>query len=160
MTLQIISHSPDRTMNLGEEIGRLAHQESIIALCGDLGTGKTVLAKGIAAGLGITAIVTSPTFVILNEYEGRYPFYHFDIYRLNAPEDMYELGYEEYFYGDGVTAIEWAQKLGDLLPEEYLRVELKVMGESDREITFIPFGQKYVQLVEGLRKWSEKEGIL
>jgi len=160
MTLQIISHSPDRTMNLGEEIGSLAHQGSIIALCGDLGTGKTVLAKGIAVGLDITAIVTSPTFVILNEYEGGYPFYHFDIYRLNAPEEMYELGYEEYFYGDGVTAIEWAQKLGDLLPEEYLRVELKVMGESDREITFIPFGQKYVQLVEGLRKWSEKEGIL
>jgi tRNA threonylcarbamoyladenosine biosynthesis protein TsaE len=138
-------------MNLGEKIGRLAHQGSVIALCGDLGTGKTVLAKGIAAGLGVTAIVTSPTFVILNEYEGRYPFYHFDIYRLNAPEDMYELGYEEYFYGDGVTAIEWAQKIGDLLPEEHLRVELRVTGESDREISFIPFGQEYVKLIEELR---------
>ena len=78
-----------------------------------------------------------------------------DIYRLTSPAEMIGLGYEEYFYSDGVTAIEWAQKIDGLLPEEYLRAEFEVMGELDREIVFIPFGQKYVQLVEKLRKWSE-----
>jgi tRNA threonylcarbamoyladenosine biosynthesis protein TsaE len=157
MTLRIVSHSPEYTRSIGAEIGRKSHKGSVIALCGDLGTGKTVFAKGIAVGLGVETIVTSPTFVILNEYEGKYPFYHIDTYRLNSPEEMYGLGYEEYFYGDGVIAIEWAQKIEGLLPEEYLRVEFKVIGESDREIIFIPFGQNYVQLVEGLSKWSEKE---
>lgn len=155
MTLRIVSHSPEYTKSIGEEIGREVHKGSVIALCGNLGTGKTVFAKGIAAGLGVEAIVTSPTFVIINEYEGRHPFYHMDIYRLTAPAEMIGLGYEEYFYSDGVTAVEWAQKIDGLLPEEYLRVEFEFMGESDREIIFIPFGQKYVQLVERLRKWSE-----
>jgi tRNA threonylcarbamoyladenosine biosynthesis protein TsaE len=141
---------------MGKEIGKGIHSGSVIALCGNLGTGKTVFAKGIASGLGVEAIVTSPTFVIINEYEGRHPFYHMDIYRLTAPAEMIGLGYEEYFYSDGVTAIEWAQKIDSLLPEEYLRVEFEVMGELDREIIFIPFGQKYVQLVEKLRKRSER----
>jgi tRNA threonylcarbamoyl adenosine modification protein YjeE len=149
-SLTILSHSPECTKNIGEEIGRRAHQGSVIALCGDLGTGKTVFAQGVAAGLGVKAIVTSPTFVIINEYEGRHPFYHVDTYRLTSSEDMQELGYEEYFYGDGVTVIEWAQKIEDLLPEECLRVELRVTGESDREIVLIPFGQRYIGLVEDI----------
>lgn len=164
-SLTIISHSPECTNNIGKEIGRRAERGSVIALCGDLGTGKTVLAQGVAAGLGVKAMVTSPTFVIINEYEGKYPFYHIDIYRLTSSEDMRELGYEEYFYGDGVTVIEWAQEIEDLLPEEYLRVELNrsqgslpkgriqdsPLRESDREIVLIPFGQKYAELVEEVR---------
>ena len=146
----IVSHSPECTNNIGKEIGRRAERGSVIALCGDLGTGKTVFAQGVAAGLGVKAMVTSPTFVIINEYEGKYPFYHIDIYRLTSSEDMRELGYEEYFYGDGVTVIEWAQEIEDLLPEEYLRVELKILGESDREIALIPFGRKYAGLVESI----------
>ena len=149
-SLRVVSHSPEHAKNIGKEIGRRAHRGSVIALCGNLGAGKTVFAQGVAAGLGVNAPVTSPTFVIINEYEGRYPFYHVDVYRLTSSEDMRELGYEEYFYGDGVTVVEWAQKIEDLLPEEHLRVELKVIGESDREIAFMPFGQKYVELVRRL----------
>ena len=150
MSLTIMSHSPEFTKDMGAEIGGNAYPDSVMALCGDLGAGKTVFAQGVAAGLGVNVPVTSPTFVIINEYEGKYPFYHIDTYRLNSSEDMRELGYEEYFYGDGVTVIEWAQKIGDLLPEEYLRVEFKVTGELDREIVFIPFGQKYAELVKAL----------
>ena len=146
----VISHSPEFTRNMGEAIGSQIHQGSVIALCGDLGTGKTVFAQGIAAGLEVKTSVTSPTFIIINEHEGRYPFYHIDTYRLVSSNDMRDLGYEEYFYGDGVTVIEWAQKIDDLLPEEYLRIELEVLGESDRKIVFIPFGEKYVKLIEEL----------
>lgn len=150
ISLTIMSHSPEFTKDMGAEMGRNAHQGSVMALCGDLGAGKTVFAQGVATGLGVNVPVTSPTFVIINEYEGKYPFYHIDTYRLNSSEDMRELGYEEYFYGDGVTVIEWAQKIEDLLPEEYLRVEFKVTGELDREIVFIPFGQKYAEQVKSL----------
>lgn len=144
----IVSQSPEYTRKIGAEIGKKAHPGSVIALCGHLGTGKTVLAQGIASGLGIKNIVTSPTFVIINEYSGRCPFYHIDTYRLNSSEALREIGYEEYFYSDGVTVIEWAHKIEDLLPEEYLRVELKVLGECDRELVFIPFGEEYIKLVE------------
>ncbi len=148
-SLTLVSHSPEFTRNVGKEIGTMARPGSVIALCGDLGAGKTVFAQGVAAGLGVEDKVTSPTFIIINEYEGRYPLYHIDTYRLASPEDMRGLGYEEYFYGDGVTVIEWAQKIENLLPEEYLRVELTVMGESDRKMVLIPFGQDYVELVKG-----------
>ena len=144
----VISHSPDSTKKIGEEIGRRIHAGSLIALCGDLGAGKTVFAQGIALGLEVETSVTSPTFIIINEHAGKYPFYHMDTYRLLSSDDMRNLGYEEYFYGDGVTVVEWAQKIEDLLPDEYLRVELEALGESDRKITLIPFGEKYVNIVE------------
>jgi len=144
----IMSHSPEITKDIGREIGKIVRPGSVIALCGDLGAGKTVLAQGIGDGLKVEVPITSPTFVIINEYQGRCPFYHMDTYRLASSDEMQELGYEEYFYGEGVTVIEWAQKIEELLPEEYLRVELKVMGEFDREIVFIPFGQDYVKLIE------------
>lgn len=150
-TYTVISHSPDSTKKIGEEIGQRIHAGSLIALCGDLGTGKTVFAQGIALGLEVETNVTSPTFIIINEHEGRYPFYHIDTYRLLSSDDMRNLGYEEYFYGDGVTVVEWAQKIEDLLPEEYLRVELEALGESHRKITLIPFGEKYVDIIEDLK---------
>jgi len=150
-TYTVISHNLELTRNIGQEIGRRVHAGSVIALCGDLGAGKTVFAQGVAAGLEVETSVTSPTFIIINEHEGRCPFYHIDTYRLLSSDDMRNLGYEEYFYGDGVTVVEWAQKIEDLLPEEYLRVELEVLGESDRKITLIPFGEKYVNIIEDLR---------
>ena len=139
-SFSIISHSPEFTRDLGEKIGKIINPGSVIALCGDLGSGKTVFAQGLAKGLGIKSIVTSPTFVIINEYEGRLPFYHIDTYRLLSPEDMQNLGYEEYFYGDGVTAIEWAQRIEELLPEEYLRLDFRVLGEFEREIKITYYG--------------------
>jgi tRNA threonylcarbamoyl adenosine modification protein YjeE len=159
ISLAIMSHSPEFTKDMGAEIGRNAYPGSVMALCGDLGAGKTVFAQGVAAGLGVNVPVTSPTFVIINEYEGKYPLYHIDTYRLNSAEDLWELGYEEYFYGDGVTVIEWAQKIEGLLPEEYLRVEFKITGEFDREIAFIPFGRKYLGLVEELSACIDKSAF-
>lgn len=144
----IISNSPEFTRKLGKDIGSRIHGGSVIALCGDLGTGKTVLSQGVAAGLDIEARVTSPTFIIINEYEGKLPLYHIDTYRLDSSVEMVNLGYEEYFYGEGVTVVEWAQKIEDLLPEEYLRVEIEVLSETERKIVFIPFGEIYVKLVE------------
>jgi phosphoribosylanthranilate isomerase len=151
----MVSHSPDFTKELAGEIGRRLKPGSLVALCGELGSGKTVFTQGLAAGLDVEGIVTSPTFVIINEHQGRLTLYHIDTYRLNSSDDMRELGYEEYFYGDGVTAVEWAHKIEDLLPEEYLRVELEVKGESDRKLSFIPFGDDYISLVDETRKWLE-----
>ncbi|MBM3210922.1 tRNA (adenosine(37)-N6)-threonylcarbamoyltransferase complex ATPase subunit type 1 TsaE [Candidatus Poribacteria bacterium] len=143
----IISYKPEYTQDIGEKIGGLIFPGGLIALRGNLGSGKTVFAQGLAKGLGVKPIVTSPTFVIINEYEGRLPFYHIDTYRLMSTEEMQNLGYEEYFYGNGITIIEWADKVEELLPDEYLMIELIVLDEYTREITFIPYGKKYFELI-------------
>jgi tRNA threonylcarbamoyl adenosine modification protein YjeE len=150
-TINIISKSPERTRNLGRQIGKMAFAGMVIALCGDLGSGKTAFTQGLAEGLEVKSFVTSPTFVIVNQYNGRLALYHIDTYRLRSSEDMFELGYEEFFYGDGVTAIEWAQKVEELLPEEYLRVELEYVSESERQITIKPYGQRYVDIVKQIK---------
>ena len=114
----IETRSPEETFALGEKLGREAKPGQIYTLNGDLGTGKTVFTQGFAAGLGITEPVNSPTFTILQVYEeGRMPFYHFDVYRIADSDEMYEIGYEEYVYGDGVSVIEWPQLIDDILPE-------------------------------------------
>jgi tRNA threonylcarbamoyladenosine biosynthesis protein TsaE len=121
------------TFRLGEELGRQVQPGEIFLLEGDLGVGKTVFAKGFAVGLGITEPITSPTFTIIQEYEeGRIPLYHFDVYRIADEEEMYELGYESYFFGDGVCLIEWASRIPDLLPS-YCR---KICIEKDLEKGF------------------------
>ena len=116
--------------------GRLAEEAKpgmVIALIGDLGTGKTTLTKSIAAALGVQGHITSPTFNIVKEYKtGRLPLYHFDVYRITDPDEMYELGYEEYFYGDGVCIIEWADLIEELLPEHTIRIEIQY-GENEGE---------------------------
>lgn len=105
------------TFRIGKQLGEAAEPGDIFLLEGDLGVGKTVFAKGFAAGLGITEPITSPTFTIIQEYEeGRIPLYHFDVYRIADPEEMYELGYEGYFFGEGVCLIEWASLIEELLP--------------------------------------------
>lgn len=113
------SQSEQDTFHIAEELGKKASAGEIYLLEGDLGTGKTVFAKGFASGLGITEPVTSPTFTIIQEYgEGRLPLYHFDVYRIADVEEMYELGYEGYFFGEGVCLIEWASLIHDLLPAD------------------------------------------
>ena len=111
--------SPKETFELGKKIGLEAKAGEIICLDGDLGVGKTVFTQGCAKGLGIDEAVNSPTFTIIQDYdEGRLPLYHFDVYRIGDPEEMYEIGYEDYFYGQGVCLIEWAKLIEELIPDE------------------------------------------
>ncbi len=117
------SFCSEDTFELGKRIGEEATEGSVYTLVGDLGVGKTVFTQGLAAGLGITEAVNSPTFTIVQVYdEGRLPFYHFDVYRIGDSEEMYEVGYEEYVYGDGVSLIEWANLIEDILPTHYTSV--------------------------------------
>ena len=133
--IEILSNSYNKTLKLGKKFSAQLKPGDIVCLFGDLGSGKTTLVKGIAQGLGIAPdVVNSPTFVLLNIYEGKLPLYHFDLYRLEDVQEILALGYEEYFYGDGITIVEWAERLRHLLPEKYLRVELFHRGEEKRLI--------------------------
>ncbi len=115
--------SAEETEALGEKLGQAAKASSVYTLDGDLGVGKTVFSKGFAKGLGISEAISSPTFTIIQEYEeGRLPFYHFDVYRIGDVEEMDEIGYEDYFFGDGVCMIEWGSLIEEILPEDTIRV--------------------------------------
>lgn len=131
--------SEQEVIEYGLDLGRRAVPGQIIALTGDLGAGKTTLTKAIARGLGVTETVTSPTFTIVREYRsGRLPLFHFDVYRIGDVDEMYELGYEEYFFGEGVCVIEWADLIEDLIPEEALRISIAYgAGEEERIYTCI-----------------------
>ncbi|MCR5001622.1 MAG: tRNA (adenosine(37)-N6)-threonylcarbamoyltransferase complex ATPase subunit type 1 TsaE [Lachnospiraceae bacterium] len=119
------TYSSEESFELGESLGRKAVPGQIYTLTGDLGTGKTVFAQGFAKGLGVNGYVNSPTFTILQVYEdGRLPLYHFDVYRIEEPEEMEEIGYGDYFFGEGVTLIEWADIIGELIPEDAIRIEI------------------------------------
>lgn len=122
----IETNSPGETFQLGQHLGEQARAGQIYTLRGDLGVGKTVFTQGVARGLGITESVSSPTFTIVQEYqEGRLPFYHFDVYRIGDIEEMEEIGYDDYFFGDGVCMIEWADRIRELLPEHVISVEIE-----------------------------------
>lgn len=122
----IESYSPQETLELGRQLGRNAKPGEVYTLIGDLGVGKTVLTQGIAEGLEITDPICSPTFTIVQVYEeGRMPFYHFDVYRIGDVEEMEEIGYEDYFYGDGLTMIEWANLIEEILPKHYRRITIE-----------------------------------
>ena len=129
-------------MKIGREIAGKLKKGDVVALIGELGSGKTVLTKGIARGLGVKDVryVNSPTFVIIKEYKAHTPLYHFDLYRLDGPSALDGISYDEYFYGDGVTVVEWADKIIELLPKRRIEVRLKVMGENKRniEIKYFP----------------------
>jgi len=142
--------SVEETIEVGRKIGRKIGQGMTICLTGDLGTGKTHFAKGLAEGLGITDNITSPTFTIVNEYhEGRIPFYHFDVYRVNDIDEILQVGFEEYVYGQGVTLIEWADMIEAILPDEFIHVKIeKTQNENERIITLKSFGRDYDFLEE------------
>ncbi len=137
-------------MNLGRKLGTVIEKGSTLCLTGDLGTGKTHFAKGFAKGLGIKDNITSPTFTIVNEYdEGRLPFYHFDVYRVNDIDEILQVGFEEYVYGQGVTLIEWADMIEAILPEELIHVKIeKTENPDERKITIRSFGKEYDFLEE------------
>lgn len=122
----IETYSEQETFALGEKIGKEAMPGTVITLCGDLGVGKTVFTKGVANGLGITEPVTSPTFTIVQIYdEGRLPFYHFDVYRIGDLEEMDEIGYEDCFYGEGVSLVEWANLIEELIPDDAMNITIE-----------------------------------
>jgi tRNA threonylcarbamoyladenosine biosynthesis protein TsaE len=146
----IISRKAQETEYIGKRMAKFLEPGDFISLNGDLGAGKTVLSQGIAKGLEIEESITSPTFTIIQEYHsGRLPFYHMDVYRLNSTDEMDDLGYEEYFYGKGVTVVEWGDRISEIIPEEFLRIEVKV-GSEGREFCFFPEGRRYQRLVEEL----------
>ncbi len=151
--MEIISDSIQETLNIGKLIARRLNKGDIICLFGGLGSGKTVLTKGISQALGVKKDqVTSPTFVLIREYEGKIPVYHFDLYRLNLVEDVLDLGYEEYLFAEGVSVIEWAEKLGRFLPREFLKIELRVIGERKRKLKISASGCRYDKLLEDIRE--------
>ena len=120
------TRSPEETYELGRKIGLQARPGQVYTLTGDLGVGKTVFTQGVAAGLGITEPVSSPTFTIVQVYdEGRLPFYHFDVYRIGDVEEMDEIGYEDYVYGEGVSLIEWANLIEEILPEHFTEIKIE-----------------------------------
>jgi tRNA threonylcarbamoyladenosine biosynthesis protein TsaE len=119
------TYSREDTLELGKKLGEKAKAGKVYTLDGDLGVGKTVLTKGFAEGLGITESISSPTFTIIQEYEeGRMPFYHFDVYRIGDVEEMDEIGYEDYFFGEGVCMIEWASLIEEIIPEDAVRISI------------------------------------
>jgi len=134
--------SPQETRNLGRNLARQLRAGDVLLLWGDLGAGKSEMTRGIAEGLGVTATVTSPSFTILNVYDdGRLPLYHFDWYRLESAEELYEMGMDEYLGGDGVAVVEWPSQCPEAIPETHLAVKLTPVGDNEREITLTPMGE-------------------
>ena len=134
--MEYLSHSPEETEQLGEQLGRTLRPGSVVAYRGDLGMGKTAFTRGLARGLGCTCRVTSPTFTIVNEYSGALPLFHFDMYRLDSSDELFDIGWEDYLIRGGVCAVEWSERVEDALPDDTLWVSFaRGNGENDRIIT-------------------------
>ena len=133
--------SPNETRALGRRLAEVLQPGDVLLFYGDLGAGKSEMTRGIAEGLGVSGPVTSPSFTILNVYDdGRVPLYHFDWYRLESAEELYEMGMDEYLGGDGVAVVEWPTQCPEAIPETHLAVKLTPVGENEREITLTPVG--------------------
>jgi tRNA threonylcarbamoyladenosine biosynthesis protein TsaE len=150
--LTLISRNPAETFLIGKIIGRNLSEKDVVALVGDLGTGKTCLTQGIARGLGVPDEyqITSPSFTLINEYQGRMMLYHFDLYRLSKVSEMDDMGYEEYLFGQGVSVIEWADKVKGILPDETLFVSISYTDENERGIIISGQKQKIAIISEQL----------
>lgn len=145
-------YSVDETTKLGIKLGRLLKTGDIVCLTGDLGTGKTHITKGIAKGLGITDNITSPTFTIVNEYEGKeLKLNHFDVYRVSDPDEIYAIGFDDYIFSDAVSIIEWANYIEEILPKDLLHIKIeKDLSKSEdyRKITLTSYGDRYDYIKE------------
>lgn len=153
MDHRFLSYHENETITWGQKLSLLLAPGDVIGFFGDLGSGKTRTIQGICQGLGCGDQVSSPTFTIINEYRGKYPVYHFDLYRIEFENEIFDLGYEEYFYNDGICLIEWAERVQSLLPSDHIEIYLKGFfnpgQENLREINFKPIGLKMQQ-----RKWD------
>lgn len=145
-------HNVNDTTQLGIKLGELLNPGDIICLTGDLGAGKTHITKGIALGLGINDNITSPTFTIVNEYEGgRLKLNHFDVYRVSDPDEIYAIGFDDYIFSDAVSIIEWANYIEEILPQDFLHISIKKdleKGEDYRKIILTPYGERYNYIKE------------
>jgi len=153
--MKIVTNSAQETIELGKKLGRHLRKGDVLGLIGELGSGKTTMVQGIAAGLKVKQndAVSSPTFVLIKEYRGRIPLYHFDLYRLDKIKDIAYLGVEEYMFNDGACVIEWAEKMKMLLPD-YLQVNLTVKGENKREFKFLAHDKRYDVILRVLSRDS------
>lgn len=142
--MKVKSHSEKMTFEIGVKIARILEKGDIISLNGDLGAGKTHLVKGIAKGLGIHDDITSPTFTIVNEYYGKMPLYHFDVYRISDISELYEIGFEEYIYGEGVSIIEWGNLVDDILPSYTKKINIMILDDNTREIELLNFSKELI----------------
>ncbi|AEV30819.1 ATPase, YjeE family [Sphaerochaeta pleomorpha str. Grapes] len=133
--MQIISKSAQETIELGRRLGSVCKGGSVISLRGSLGAGKTVLAKGIAQALEINEAIVSPTFTLIQEYEGKYKLFHMDLYRLSGTDEFEMIGGEEMLYGKGITLIEWSEKIQEMLPDSTIYVDISIMPNQERVIT-------------------------
>lgn len=148
--MNINTTSAEETTSLGERLGKHLKPGDVIALFGDLGAGKTTLTKGIAVGLGLDADIHSPTFTLIHEHPGAVALYHVDLYRLSREEEVETLGLEEYIYSDGVTIIEWADRMQSLLPADRLDITLRMSGDTERELIFETRSERISAIIEGL----------
>jgi tRNA threonylcarbamoyladenosine biosynthesis protein TsaE len=156
-SLTLNSHSPEQTQLLGNYLGKLARKADVFLLTGQLGTGKTCLVQGIARGLNVKEYAFSPSFVILRQYHGRLPLYHIDFYRLDCIEEIADLGLEDYFYGDGVCVIEWADKGLQVVPQDNLLISIHYVPvfQTGRSIRLKSQGERYNELIKQLKKERE-----
>lgn len=141
--MTFVTHSAEETIQLGKKIGSMLQPGAIIAMEGNLAVGKTTITKGIAESLGIEEAITSPTFTLISEYEGKMPLYHMDVYRLDSCEDFINLGVEDLMYGDGVSIIEWSERVREELPKSTITLRLEIRGDGGRDITLEnwPYGE-------------------
>jgi len=157
-SLSLVSSSPKQTQRLGRHLGLLAQAGDLFLLTGGLGTGKTCLTQGIAWGLDIKGYATSPSFVVFNQYKGRLPLYHIDLYRLDRIEEVIDLGLDDYLCGKGVCVVEWADKALAVLPKEHLVIEMGVLTDTRRSLRLTPSGERYLtilsQLQQRTRRWK------
>jgi len=152
--VRVQTKSRDETIDLGKRIGRLLGPGNVVALVGELGTGKTHLIKGLAGGAGVRrfSYVSSPSFTLIHEYPGKVPVIHIDLFRLGTEREAEDLGLEEYFQGQGIIVIEWADKIPSLLPKDVLHIHLSHTGEQTRSIEIIGKGARYEEMVDNLAK--------
>jgi tRNA threonylcarbamoyladenosine biosynthesis protein TsaE len=149
----VITSSTEQTEEVGRVLGTMLEAGDLVCLFGDLGAGKTHFSYGVAQGLQVQdQYITSPTFTFVNEYQGRIPLYHIDLYRLKDPSELESIGFEEYIDSDGATVIEWAERADEELPDEKLNVYISDVSENSREIGFFAEGERYERLLTGFRK--------
>jgi tRNA threonylcarbamoyladenosine biosynthesis protein TsaE len=150
--LELFTNSPEETQEFGKKCGELSQPGDVFLLSGDLGAGKTCLTQGIAFGLGIKEYALSPTFMIMRQMRGRLSLYHIDLYRLDRLEETQDLGLDDYFYGDGISVVEWAEKAPALMPPENLSIEIEYISENQRRLYLKPQGKRYKSLVAELSR--------